>query len=1173
MITLVKRLAILLLIQGVFFDFAHADESQDLKNLYNSYLPNFQKLTPEASALGQYGKYGVSSYTGAPDISVPLFTIGSGSFSMPVELKYDASGIKVEQEATYVGLGWNLMMGGSITHIVCGQNDFEDKTSSYITNLDLLKLVEGDNAQKKYFSIPHVVNHVAADWMLQNKKWTMLENVFSGHRIPDIYQASFCGHNVSFVIVNDSARIIDNNATKYKIKIKTVNSIEKSIEITDDHGIRYVFVQAQLAYVGDNRLFNLSKICNAAECLAEFKYTTGTFFLKKHYYESVGKPDRLYKQSIPQDGDIYNLFIRHKYPDYNTFFENINKSYPDTIKTNREIITFTYSDRRTDIKGAKQIDAITVKSRIDNSIIHTVAFKYGYFTERNIDTDLCGTYRYSIHYGYTRLKLADVTIDGKKYSFEYNNENDLPARLSRAQDFWGYYNGQENKDGFCATPQYQFDREKVIMASDTVGPANRYASEECCKVGTLKKITYPTGGYSLFDFEIHHFEEKNGYYFPSATSFPDIPIYESVGLSNNNGTQTHTFTFSEETEVQIGWGLQVVPYSGCRARVSLERIYPYYESIEDKLISVSPNSRGSYYKKLSAGEYKLTATIENYKGKPQNTPCYANINAFYYKKVNKESIAVDSLIADASGRSIGGGLRIRTIENYDSDSKLIERTIYKYEDGKLLLPTVRLEHLLLFYGGIYSKAHATGFYDYTSGCVVCFATSDSSYPEICSFGSPNVGYSKVIKERYDRDSQLISYDVETYNNNGYKEYENNPEIYGYVLKSFKDLNIDLKNKYYTDGTYHLDKGDIEKIFSKTGVINDTIVALDFTDPFVNKEANMFHVNLDGLNGKIISSTTYSNNGVPMHETNYAYTVLDKPAKPEDVVFFPWCRRVFPNQQNTTWLQYRYSLYPKYITNVLPSEVTEINYVNGTAMKPVTTTFEYNANNYQPANVTKSVTLNSQTSDVVTTRYWYPNDSEVSSSNPSYLTKANCVSEKVKAVEYRNGKTVGGYRNVYGSLSNGLPIIKKNYSITSSNSEILELNVTYYDKYGNIRQYKKKDGTPVTIIWSYNHQHPIMEIVGKTYDQVKTAYSSITSLEDKPSVAETTMSSIHATLRKNLPDALVTAYTYSPWHTVSEIIQPNGNKTKYAYDSYGRLEETKDINDKTLQKYSYNYKNK
>ena len=413
MITFIKRLAILLLIQVTTVNFVFADggENNNLTTFYNSFLPNFQKLTPEASALGQYGKYSISGYTGVPDISVPLFTIGSGSFSMPVELKYDASGIKVEQEATYVGLGWNLIMGGSITHIVCGQNDFEEKIPGDITNLDLLKLVEGNKAQE-YISRAYLNPFLKADRISENKKWRMLEDVYSGHRIPDIYQASFCGHNVSFVIVNDSARIIDNNATKYKIKIKAVNSTEKSIEITDDHGIRYVFVQAQLAYVGDNRLFNLSKICNAAECLAEFKYTTGTFFLKKHYYESVGKPDMNYKRPIPDD--IQTQFIRHNYPEYYTLFEYINKSYPDTIKTNREIITFTYSDRRTDIKGAKQIDAITVKSRIDNSIIHTVAFKYGYFTERNIDTELCGAYRYSIHYGYTRLKLADVTSDGKK---------------------------------------------------------------------------------------------------------------------------------------------------------------------------------------------------------------------------------------------------------------------------------------------------------------------------------------------------------------------------------------------------------------------------------------------------------------------------------------------------------------------------------------------------------------------------------------------------------------------------------------------------------------------------------------------------------------------------------------------------------------------------------------
>ena len=42
---------------------------------------------------------------------------------LEVELYYDASGIKVEQNATFVGLGWNLSYGGSINHVVRGHDD------------------------------------------------------------------------------------------------------------------------------------------------------------------------------------------------------------------------------------------------------------------------------------------------------------------------------------------------------------------------------------------------------------------------------------------------------------------------------------------------------------------------------------------------------------------------------------------------------------------------------------------------------------------------------------------------------------------------------------------------------------------------------------------------------------------------------------------------------------------------------------------------------------------------------------------------------------------------------------------------------------------------------------------------------------------------------------------
>ena len=77
-------------------------------NNRKSLLPNFNEFSPEVASLGKYGSCGVSEYTGIPDIKIPLFTMESGTLSIPVYLYYDASGIKVNQEAAFVGRGWNL---------------------------------------------------------------------------------------------------------------------------------------------------------------------------------------------------------------------------------------------------------------------------------------------------------------------------------------------------------------------------------------------------------------------------------------------------------------------------------------------------------------------------------------------------------------------------------------------------------------------------------------------------------------------------------------------------------------------------------------------------------------------------------------------------------------------------------------------------------------------------------------------------------------------------------------------------------------------------------------------------------------------------------------------------------------------------------------------------------
>jgi hypothetical protein len=150
---------------------------------------------------------------------------------MPFELCYDASGIKVDQQATYVGLGWNLIMGGSISQTICGMNDFHENIfNTYSTNnLDLLETVLPEIGYCQNYCIttnssvafPATVIPPSTCLPLEKdrKKCEILVDVSKGARVPDIFQASFCGHRVSFIIDTHRkvARIIENDATAYKI--------------------------------------------------------------------------------------------------------------------------------------------------------------------------------------------------------------------------------------------------------------------------------------------------------------------------------------------------------------------------------------------------------------------------------------------------------------------------------------------------------------------------------------------------------------------------------------------------------------------------------------------------------------------------------------------------------------------------------------------------------------------------------------------------------------------------------------------------------------------------------------------------------------------------------------------------------------------------------------------
>jgi hypothetical protein len=62
-------------------------------------------------------------------ISIPVYTVQSGSLSHKLALTYFSTGNRLDEEAGWVGIGFSLQVGGSITRTVRGLPD--EKTDGF----------------------------------------------------------------------------------------------------------------------------------------------------------------------------------------------------------------------------------------------------------------------------------------------------------------------------------------------------------------------------------------------------------------------------------------------------------------------------------------------------------------------------------------------------------------------------------------------------------------------------------------------------------------------------------------------------------------------------------------------------------------------------------------------------------------------------------------------------------------------------------------------------------------------------------------------------------------------------------------------------------------------------------------------------------------------------------
>jgi hypothetical protein len=597
-------------------------KAQDPGSDQPSYINTIIPPSPNASSLGVYGDYTADLYTGMPNINIPLVDMLYQDLSVSVSLSYHASGLRVDEIAPWVGLGWSLNGGGVITRTVRGGPD--------------------DNAIKGYWansaSIPTTVD--------QSTDWNFLRNTFNRNldTEPDEYYYNVGGLSGRFLFGAGQIcyPIPFNNV---KIEYGNFDGATSVFKLTDGNGTIYYFKDKETTIMSDpdNTTFTsawyVSKMSSVQHnATITFEYEDFT-----HTVHSLRQETRFTSQQV--NGACSGDYEQSSVTDATYFGKRLKK-----INSPLGYIQFVkQATARTDLPADNALEHIYYYNA-DNIILKHYLLEYAYTSNRLM---LNKVWEYS-----------STGTFNPPYSFNYNTTS-LPGRLSYAQDHWGFYNGAtSNSSLFPMFSDYTYlpdggDRE----------PHTNYT-----KAQTLEKITYPTGGTTQFEYEgnTYGYDDHNQPINDTVpiTSPSSANCHAVINGPGQNDDEVTIFTIDHTQTIGVySSSFKQSPYTG--ADYAVTKIFAitgtlHYlgvGSFNYSIGSIVPGS-GTYYFTAEPGTYKITASAGSELCQYITTTIHANFTIQTGTQLVKNRL--------------GPGLRIKTITSNDGINTVSKITNYTY---------------------------------------------------------------------------------------------------------------------------------------------------------------------------------------------------------------------------------------------------------------------------------------------------------------------------------------------------------------------------------------------------------------------------------------------------------------------------------------------------------------
>jgi hypothetical protein len=1023
-----------------------------------NFIPNIIPPSPNASALMKFADVPVSTYTGTANVSVPIYNIQARGISVPISLDYSTGGIKLKEEAGWVGLGWSLNAGGMISRTIMGLDDFGGEYFGSWT-----PDITGNLISQPFYTIPFYPSSPANalglfgyDFFCNDSVYTDQGNKDFSFTLqgsapttdlePDIFRYNFLGRSGKFII-NRSGKVIIQKQENIIIQYAANGS---SFTIIDDQGNKFYFQDLEFTEPASGppqttSSWLLSKIITQQNDTVKFNYTTDNTWTNV-----AGDPYEIFRTACePNNVSATGTSVTNTY---------LNRTLQNIDFVNGQV-QFSFDSSRTDLLHGKKLNGIKIYSKNAAGTLTYVKEHKLYYSYFNSSPSL----------ELQRLRLDSIKeVSGNlaipPYSFLYNIPSFYAGKHAYNVDHWGYFSG--NKNGYSQfTPEFNgyfpIDKYQRVTGFVYIPGPSRDPDSASMKAFSLQQVNYPTGGQTVFQYEPNFYDDVASSIGPR--DYPQMHLidtthtfYDTVRGTTTGSIDLSNIFLTQQMDPNINFSVTFKAFGTADTSIYRNRNGMINFTFNGTYVDMSQTNglscggtvctTGSVPFQVNApGIYNWTAYIDPSVG--------AGFDGIYFSISWQE----DATKHYKNSTFMAGGLRVKTITDYSAPGIVSKqrRYDYSYMATKFGWPNTSFSYGKLMSYPNYARYEQT-------------IVSDPNGAFPCSLLTRTSGSNVSL----------------------------NSEIQGNIV------GYDQVAEYTVDPVTGNDIG--KTVYSYFNSPDTTIFYNGFRLPGLLNIGN-------NLNGLLTSKMVYrdsANTYLKVSETdNYYHTTNRIAYLNMKCTYIPNLGGVAFGCPVSNVPQYLCCFYPSIKSEKILQDLTqETVYDQIDISKFITTTKSFYYDNPLHYLLTRSGSIDSKGNTLIS-QIKYPQDfipNGLTLTNNTILDSligrnmVNGVIEKRDSLYYTGtitaGKVTSAQLTKYKFLTAGTMGIDKQYRFdqmgpvgdfqpyaisgnTSSQDSRYRQMISFdsYDNTNNIAQYTATDQTPVAILWDYKNLYPIAQV--------------------------------------------------------------------------------------------------